>query len=183
MIEIRDLSVRFGDKIVLDHFNADLPDMGCVVIRGDSGVGKTTLLRVLAGTLRQDSGTILGMENRKRSVAFQEPRLLPWKTALENASLASDMKQAEKYLAVLSMQNELYTRADKLSGGQQQRVSLARAFAFSNDIVLLDEPFNGLDEQNRQRAAELFRTAKLCIAVLHHEDEERLLNPDKKIRL
>ena len=63
MIEIRDLSVRFGVKIVLDHFNADLPDSGCVVIRGDSGVGKTTLLRVLAGTLRQDSGTILGMEN------------------------------------------------------------------------------------------------------------------------
>ena len=60
MIEIRDLSVRFGDKIVLDYFNADLPDRGCVVIRGDSGVGKTTLLRVLAGTLRQDSGTILG---------------------------------------------------------------------------------------------------------------------------
>ena len=82
MIEIRDLSVRFGDKIVLDHFNADLPDRGCVVIRGDSGVGKTTLLRVLAGTLRQDSGTILGMENRKRSVAFLEPRLVPCKTAL-----------------------------------------------------------------------------------------------------
>ena len=67
MIEIRDLSVCFGNKIVLDHFNADLPDSGCVVIRGDSGVGKTTLLRVLAGTLRQDSGTILGMENRKRN--------------------------------------------------------------------------------------------------------------------
>ena len=183
MIEIQNLTICFKDKTVLQRFNAELPDSGCVVIRGESGIGKTTLLRALAGTLRPNEGAVFGVTGRRISVAFQEPRLLPWKTALENVAMVSSTERAVRYLTRLSMQKELYQKAKNLSGGQQQRVSLARAFAYGTDIVLLDEPFNGLDEQNRLKAAALFREAKLCIAVLHHDEDELFLQPNKKIML
>ena len=75
------------------------------------------------------------------------------------------------------------TNVSKLSGGQQQRVSIARAFAYGNDIVLLDEPFNGLDEENRIKVVRLMHTAKLRIVVSHHAEDEKILSPDKKIVL
>ena len=81
------------------------------------------------------------------------------------------------------MENELHMKAGKLSGGQKQRVSLARAFAFSNDIVLLDEPFTGLDEQNKRKAAQLIRSAKLVVVVSHDADDAFLLSGDEKIQL
>ena len=82
-----------------------------------------------------------GLANRKISVVFQEPRLLNHMTAIQNVAVVSDEKTAVNLLTQLKMNDAMYVRANELSGGQKQRVSLARAFAYSNDIVLLDEPF------------------------------------------
>lgn len=183
MIEIRNLTVRFEQKTVFDRFDLDLPDTGVVHLMGESGVGKTTLLRVLMGTLTPNGGTVTGLKGRTISVAFQEPRLLEWKTAHENVAMVSDSETADRLLERLNMGAERNTRASKLSGGQKQRVSLARAFAFGSDVVLLDEPFNGLDEENRKRAAELIRTARLAIVITHDEEDSILLNADKKALL
>ncbi len=183
MIEIRNLSVKFRDKTVFDRYNLDLPDTGVVVLMGGSGIGKTTLLRVLCGVLKPNSGTVSGVEGRRISIAFQESRLLEWKTALENVASVSDLKTAQTLLEQLAMAGELQAKAATLSGGQKQRVSLARAFAFGRDIVLLDEPFTGLDEENKERAAALIRTARLAIVVTHDETDAILLNADKKILL
>ena len=153
------------------------------MISGESGIGKTTLLRIISGLEEPERGSVTGMNIRKCSYVFQEPRLLEHLTALENVSIVSDKKTAEVLLLKLHLENELHQKAGSLSGGQKQRVSIARAFAFSNDVVLLDEPFSGLDEQNKAAAAELIRTAKLAIVVSHDPSDEDLLKPDRKIRL
>lgn len=183
MIEIRNLSVKLGGKTVFSEYNTAIPDEGVVMISGESGIGKTTLLRVLCGLQKPDGGRIVGVENRKISFVFQEPRLLDHLTALENVALVSDRTKAEKLLRELNMENELHMKAGRLSGGQKQRVSLARAFAFSDDVVLLDEPFTGLDEQNKQKAARLIRTARLAIVVSHDAEDAELLSADEKIQL
>ena len=183
MIEWKDVTVRFDDKTVFDHSTFSLPDSGVVLLTGVSGVGKTTLLRVLSGLLKPETGAVTGLENRKISFAFQEPRLLDRLTAVENVALVSDPETAKALLVRLDLSNELHQKTGVLSGGQKQRVSLARAFAFSNDVVLLDEPFAGLDEENKLRAAEMIRTAKLALVVTHDPDDALLLHADANIHL
>ncbi len=176
MIELRDITLRFGQNTVFSHYHASLPEHGIVLLMGESGVGKTTLLRMLAGLQKPDSGAITGLQNRRVSVAFQEPRLLPWRSARENVSLVSDPAIADALLGQLNMTAALDDRARTLSGGQQQRVSLARAFAHSRDVVLLDEPFSGLDEENRRAAAILIKTTALAIVVSHDAADAALLD-------
>ena len=183
MIELKQLTVRFGEKVIFHDFNLTLPDHGIVTVMGESGIGKTTLLRVLSHTLRPQKGVIAGLEGRRVSVAYQEPRLLEWKSALDNVALVSDRETARRLLCALSMQEAMAQPASELSGGQKQRVSLARAFAFGNDVVLLDEPFAGLDEENKRSAAELIRTARLAVVVTHDPSDLELLSPNKKINL
>ena len=183
MIEIKDLTLTFDQKIIFAHQDFTLPDTGVVLLNGESGIGKTTLLRVLAGLMKPQSGSVHGLENRKISFVFQEPRLLEHRSALFNVALVSDERTAKKLLDRLHLGDVMDQKARSLSGGQQQRVSLARAFAFSNDIVLLDEPFTGLDMENKQRAIDLIRTAKLAIVVSHDPKDDELLHPDRKINL
>lgn len=183
MIEIKDLNLSFGEKVVFNRYSVALPDEGVVVIMGDSGVGKTSLMRVMAGLLKPQSVTITGMEGRKISFAFQEARLLEHMTALKNVSLVSDVKKATEMLTALGMKEEMNQAASKLSGGQKQRVSLARALAFDNDIVFLDEPFAGLDPANKALAVELISSVRLAIIVSHDEKDCELLPNTTKIRL
>lgn len=183
MIEIRNLSVKLGDKQIFKDYNASLPDTGIVLISGESGIGKTTLLRVLCGLQKPDSGSVTGLSGRRISVVFQEQRLLDHLTASENVAIVSDKKKAEALLERVNMSPEAAHKAGSLSGGQKQRVSIARAFAFSDDVVLLDEPFTGLDELNKLRVAKLIRSARLAIVVTHEATDEELLHFDEKITL
>lgn len=183
MIAIKDLTVVYDRKVIFDHQSFTLPDEGVVLIKGESGIGKTTFLRVLAGLTKPQQGSITGLESRKISFVFQEPRLLEYMSALQNVSLVSDMDTAKGLLEALHATDILHQKARALSGGQQQRVSLARAFAYSKDIVLLDEPFSGLDPENKLRAAALIRTAKLAVVVSHDPADEDLLHAGQKINL
>lgn len=176
MIELRDISLRFGDNTVFSHASFSLPDSGVVLLMGASGTGKTTLLRILAGLQKPDSGSVSGLLGRKITVAFQEPRLLPVRTARENVALVSDTDTADELLLRLNMQDAANDLARTLSGGQQQRVSLARAFAAGHDVVLLDEPFSGLDEENKRLAAGLIQTAALAVVVTHDVSDAELLS-------
>lgn len=183
MIEITDLCVKLGDKQIFQNYSERLPDHGIILISGESGIGKTTLLRVLCGLLKPDHGTVTGLNGRKISFVFQEPRLLNYMTALQNAAIVSDEQKADDLLQRLNMQDAKHVKAGDLSGGQKQRISLARAFAFSDDVVLLDEPFTGLDEQNKLCATHLIRTANLAIVVSHDPSDADLLQIDRKITL
>jgi len=177
-IIVDDVSLRLGDKQVLERFSCCLPDHGAVCLFGHSGCGKTTLLHLLAGLHRAQSGVVRGLENKRVSMAFQEDRLLPWLTAAQNITLVlkdsgGDNRPALPWLELV----ELTEQADKwpreLSGGMRRRVNIARALAFDGDILLLDEPTNGLDEDLARRVMARIKTlyaARLMVIVTHDRE-------------
>ncbi len=146
MITIQDVSFFYDGTAVLRDVDWQLPNAGIVCLRGASGCGKTTLLRLLAGLEQPSAGRIDGMHGVRVAVCFQEDRLLPWCTALENVTLAcDDAERARELLCRFGLEDCLDSRPSQMSGGQQRRVALARALAVDADLLLLDEPFTGMD--------------------------------------
>lgn len=175
MVRLENVTVAFGDKTVLNGLSASLPETGVVAVTGASGSGKTTLLRVLAGLRALDGGAVTGLPKRV-SYVFQEDRLLPWLTALENAALADGAGNADKILGELELSDAARLYPRELSGGMKRRVAIARALAFGGDMLLLDEPFAGLDAELRARVAARIRGAfPLTVISTHDLDEARLL--------
>ncbi len=176
MIELCDVTVRFGERTVLDRLSAQIPLAGTTVVTGASGSGKTTLLRVLIGLQGLNGGKVAGLDGLKLSVVFQEDRLLPWLTALENVSLVSAPVSARRYLYALGLGDALAQKPPALSGGMRRRVAIARALAYDGDLLLLDEPFAGLDDgAKRICAAVLLDQNKPIVLVTHSlEEAERL---------
>ena len=172
VISVKNLSKTFGGHQVLKNFSAEIPLCGVTVIRGASGAGKTTLFRLLLGLEKPDAGEIRGMQGRKPAVVFQEDRLLPWATALENAALGSDEARAKDALTRLGLGENLCQLPRELSGGMKRRVAIARALAYGGDILFLDEPFTGLDEDNKRIAAQAMLEANVPILVITHDDVE-----------
>ena len=168
----KNISKSFGTHEVIRDFSIDIPLSGVTVIRGASGAGKTTLFRLLLGLETPDSGTIRGMEGKKPAVVFQEDRLLPWATALDNVALISDETRAEDALSRLGLCDNLCQLPRELSGGMKRRVAIARALAYKGDILFLDEPFAGLDEENKRIAAKALMDEGVPILVITHDDAE-----------
>lgn len=156
-VTFENVSFAYGNTSVLKHVNWRLPTSGVVCLWGASGCGKTTALRLLAGLEKPHGGKINGVGHV--SMVFQEDRLLPWRTALENVTLTGAGEgRTRELLALLGLTDEeMAAYPDHLSGGQQRRVALARALAAESDILLLDEPFNGLDEGTWQDVVRLIR--------------------------
>lgn len=186
MYELKHIDFSYGDKLVLKDFSLSLPQKGVVCLFGSSGLGKTTVLRLIAGLEKPKNGSLEGFENKRITFIFQEDRLLPWRTAKENVALAlgNTTEAKEKALAVLSslgLENDADRYPDEMSGGMCRRVAAARALAPESDIILADEPFTGLDEENRRvLAAALREKAKneLVVVVTHIEDEAALMNAE-----
>ncbi len=182
MLEIINLTKKFDDKILFDSFSYSFPDCGLYTLVGESGVGKTTLLRIIAGLDTDYSGEVIGGGVGRISMAFQEYRLFPHLSALDNIVFAiydrkdeAVSEEAVKMLYRLGFTKEDMTlRPDELSGGMKMRVSLARAFLKDAPILLLDEPTKELDPRNadivRQIILELSRN-RLVIVVSHDRDD------------
>lgn len=154
-VTTENLSVSFGEKQVLRALSLTFPAGSCTAVMGPSGCGKTTLLRVLAGLRAPDGGSVRVSPGRIACV-FQEPRLLPWRTAAENVNaVLSDrtqtMPQARAWLERLELGEAAEQYPAALSGGMQQRVAIARALAYDAPVLLLDEPFRALDAALRAR--------------------------------
>lgn len=180
MLELNEVSLRFGDKQVLDGCTLRLKAGEHIALMGPSGCGKTSLLRIALGLQNPDSGTAQRASARVAAV-FQEPRLLPWRTAAENVNLVlSDgeetLPEAAHWLGRLELSDARDLYPAELSGGMQQRVSIARALAASPSLLVLDEPFKAMDSALRERVirltAELMKSTALLLAT-HSEDEAR----------
>lgn len=156
ILSIRDLRVVFEDGFTaLGGVSIDIGENEFVTLLGPSGCGKTTLLRVLAGLRAPDGGSVRVSPGRIACV-FQEPRLLPWRTAVENVNAvlsdrAQTMPQARAWLERLELGEAAEQYPAALSGGMQQRVAIARALAYDAPVLLLDEPFRALDAALRAR--------------------------------
>ena len=164
MIEVHDLTVTYDGRNVLHKVTLTVPDGAHIALMGPSGCGKTTLLRVLMGLEKTYTGCVSGVPE-KRSAVFQEDRLqdfysalmnLPWRTAAENVNAvlsdrAQTMPQARAWLERLELGAAAEQYPTALSGGMQQRVAIARALAYDAPVLLLDEPFRGLDAALRAR--------------------------------
>lgn len=166
MIEARDLTVTYDGRAVLRDVTLTVPDGGHIALMGPSGCGKTTLLRVLAGLQAPDAGTVR-VEPGRMACVFQEPRLLPWRTAAENVNAvlsdrAQTMPQALAWLERLELADARDQYPAALSGGMQQRVAIARALAKRPQLLLCDEPTGALD----------YQTGKQILALLQKQSRE-----------
>ena len=184
-IVIDGITKSFGGKIILDHIHARLP-AGILCLSGKSGGGKTTLARIIAGLDKPDSGTVSGIIGYV-TYMFQEPRLFPAFSALENVSCVSRQKEAEnrakELLLLLSLSDDdMLKKPRELSGGMNQRVSLARAILYAvcdgGNTVILDEPFKGLDPAVKEKAAALVvkeLSGKNILVITHDSSDAALL--------
>lgn len=188
IVELTDATVRFGSRTVLDQLDLQIGGGEFVAVIGRSGSGKTTLLRLLAGLSGgQVSGTVRSGE--RPAVVFQDARLLPWRTALDNVALGVRTSDAVERSRTALQEVGLGDRGDawprQLSGGQQQRVALARALVREPDLLLLDEPFSALDALTRGDAQELvlrlWRDHRPAVLLVTHDVEEAVLLADRVV--
>lgn len=179
--------VDFGyphSAMVLRKFSLALPAHGVVCLVGPSGCGKTTALRLLAGLETPLAGAVRGRRDLTVSMVFQEDRLLPWESVLDNAITNRQPEhraQALSWLHVLGLGDRLDARVADLSGGMRRRVALARAMAAPHDVLLLDEPFTGLDEPTWRSAAERIAAAsrnRLVVMTTHLIQQAEAMGAD-----
>lgn len=189
-LTVSNLKKRFGNKMIFDGFSYSFGERGVYALTGESGIGKTTLLRMIAGLDTDYSGSITGGGIGKVSFAFQEHRLFPSLSALQNVVLANNdeltdeaVSAATEMLLSLGISNaDMQLYPSELSGGMKARISLARAFLKDAPILLLDEPTGELDAENASIVREIIKKQaekRLVIIVTHNEDEIFTLSATK----
>ncbi|MCR5321905.1 MAG: ATP-binding cassette domain-containing protein [Lachnospiraceae bacterium] len=191
-MRIENLTFSYGDKLIFDNFSLEIPDEGITALSGPSGCGKTTLMRLIAGLERPDMNRLDGLEmtndpqspgivnkngsllpTSKIAMMFQEDRLVPGIAAKKQLEIAVPGCDAEGWLKAVGLENESNTVPEKLSGGMKRRLSLARCLAFAQDkeLILLDEPFTGVDPDRIAGISETIRKMRMPIIVTGHTEE------------
>lgn len=185
MILADNISKAYGDKQVLLHYTQAFEAGKCQALSAPSGMGKTTLLRLILGLEQPDSGCITGVPAAK-SALFQEDRLFPELTVDANIRMAVGKRVQDADIAAvletLALMDSRFLPAKALSGGMARRAALARALLYPGELLTLDEPFNGLDAENRNRAAQAvleFAKDRTILCVTHYEEDMALLQPWK----
>ncbi|MBO5727618.1 MAG: ATP-binding cassette domain-containing protein, partial [Oscillospiraceae bacterium] len=159
---------------------------GVTVLSGPSGCGKTTLLRLLAGLEKPEQGRVVGVTPRQTVLQFQEDRLIPGRTVLEQLTdvLPPERRdEAARWLELAELTGEEHTLPRQLSGGMSRRLAFVRALALGGELYLLDEPFTGIDLPRRKRLMQALRQLDAPVLLVSHEPEvadmaERVLRLD-----
>lgn len=181
---LKEITKSFHETSVLSSLSLSLKPHGAYCLMGPSGVGKTTLLRILLGLEAPDSGTIEGLLGKRFSAVFQEDRLLEGYTALENIRLAIGNSREVNLTAVCTrlLPAEALTKpVREFSGGMKRRTAILRALLAPSDIVVMDEPFTGLDPQTKLSAIRMineYTSKKLLLISTHSEEDAKLLHAE-----
>ncbi|MGN6326089.1 ABC transporter ATP-binding protein [Pseudolysinimonas sp.] len=200
-VRLRDVGKRFGPRRVLGGIDLDITAGEIVALLGPSGCGKSTLLRLLAGLDHPDDGVTLldgtpvADVDQRCAVAFQEPRLLPWRTVERNVRLGlprdasgeAGSERVRELLELVQLSDASGLRPRQISGGMAQRAALARALARTPGVLLLDEPFGALDALTRLTMQDLLldvhRTEPATIVLVTHDVDEAIALADTVVVL
>jgi len=188
-VEISGLCKAFNEHQVLKSLELRLEDDGIYCLMAPSGTGKTTLLRIILGLETKDAGTICGINPGEVSAMFQENRLCEALTPVENVALACPGKVSRsairRNLELILPTACMEQPTSELSGGMKRRVALARAMNYPGRMILLDEPFTGLDMDTKKRVIAYIlgmRNQRILLVATHGEEDAAWLGA-KKIRL
>lgn len=188
MLRVENIHIELMTAPIIDNLSFQIASGECLCLVGPSGCGKTTVLRAIAALQEITSGSIQHSFQRL-AFLFQEPRLLPWRSALENVALVAPHKQAAipallQRLGFASGDFDKYPH--ELSGGMRQRIALARALIIEPDLLLMDEPFSALDHQLRRALQHLIAEkiqAGMAVCLVTHDRDEAVLLASQIIRL
>ena len=176
-IEFVNVTKKFDKYKVLKNFSYTFEDKKTSFIMGSSGVGKTTLVRIIMGLENDYYGEVKGLEGRKMSAVFQDDSLCQNLSVFLNIKLVSDLISKEKLirdLSELGLDDILDKRVRELSGGMKRRVAILRALSVEFDTLIMDEPFKGLDSENKEKVMNMIieKTFDKTVIIVSHNIEE-----------
>ncbi|NLY75410.1 MAG: ABC transporter ATP-binding protein [Firmicutes bacterium] len=189
MFKVDRIAKSYGELKVFQDLSLDFPTGAITAILGPSGCGKTTILKILAGIVKPDQGTVYSTS--EVGFLFQEPRLLPWLDVYGNMALVLEDKvpaaaldgRIKYYLQAVGLADYLRFFPRQLSGGMKQRVAMARAFSYPAELLLMDEPFKSLDLKTRYQLVSdflgLWRQNPNTAVVVTHDVKEALRLGDR----
>lgn len=182
---ITDLCKTFDDNEVLKNVNITLKDNSIYCLMGASGIGKTTLLRILMGLEHADSGSMSGIDIKSISCMFQEDRLIPYLSAIDNVRIVlrgkNNREEVRNNLLSILPDDSLDMPVSSLSGGMKRRVALARALSYPGKLIILDEPFTGLDKDTKLNVIDYIlkmRNNRTLLITTHGTDDANLLGAE-----
>jgi len=188
-MELKGIYKSYEELKVIMNLSLKINEKEITCVLGPSGCGKSTLLNIIAGIIQPDAGYIEGKSNRIGYV-FQEDRLLPWKTVYENIRLVNKKatdKRINSLIEMVGLKGFEGKYPSQLSGGMRQRCSIARAFNYESDLLLMDEPFKSLDYDLRinmvKGLVDIWNSWNNSILFVTHEIDEALLLGDKIVVL
>ena len=186
-------NVEQNNITVLNAINLDINEKEITIILGRSGCGKTTLLRIVAGLEKQDFGELRQYDIKNKAYVFQEDRLMPWLNVRENVAFGLknkkniDNDKIDYIIELVGLKNFCEAYPNQLSGGMKQRVSIARAFAYDTDFIMMDEPFSALDyftrEQMQKELLKIYNKTECSILFVTHSIDEALILGNKIVVL
>ena len=149
------INKSYGDKEVLRDFTTKFEEGTVTFITGDSGIGKTSIIRILMGLEGYQSGSISGLEGKEISVVFQDDCLCDKLSLDKNLSMVIDGQQVkeqylDRLLGIFGLEGYRHKRVAELSGGMKRRLAILRAILYPHNLMIMDEPFKGLDEENKK---------------------------------
>ncbi|MCL2854940.1 MAG: ATP-binding cassette domain-containing protein [Defluviitaleaceae bacterium] len=178
-IQITNIHKNFSENVIFAGFSLDIEDGAKLAIMGPSGKGKTTLINMLCGFTQPDTGNIIKRDGLQISMVFQEDRLLPYKSGLANVLFP--LKRAKNHaqvaidlMAQAGLGQDIHKKTAQYSGGMKRRLALCRALMVDFDLLILDEPFKGLDAALKPQIMELVKTRtqnKTLVLVTHDPAE------------
>jgi len=180
-IQLEKISKQFDEKEVFKDITLTFLEGQINCLMGASGIGKTTLIHIMMGLMKQDFGEITGLSGKRISVVFQEDRLIEHWDAIDNIKLVCGKEISEdgiiRELEAVGLYELKNKPVSKLSGGMRRRVAIVRALLSSSDLVIMDEPFKGLDDELRHNVIEYVREKVMgrTLIVVTHEKEDLIL--------